>query len=218
MNGYCMPDSQQLKIEFSSLIKELKAAKLYFSFYQKLVEAKKGKDLLDSYGFWDHTISSYAISTFACLCRVYDNYPKKPKAFHLSKFVKDVKTINKEKWAEKWKDKTERAKLYADLKFLRSGQQVLKLREWRNNVICHRNQELLLGGKGGFFKKNGFDEKEINELIESGFLILKNWASIYESDFDKWIVEIHRANAQEEADIPLVLAALRSFRDKQSQV
>jgi len=149
---------------------------------------------------------------------VYDNYPKKPKAFHLSKFVKDVKTINKEKWAEKWKDKTERAKLYADLKFLRSGQQVLKLREWRNNVICHRNQELLLGGKGGFFKKNGFDEKEINELIESGFLILKNWASIYESDFDKWIVEIHRANAQEEADIPLVLAALRSFRDKQSQV
>jgi hypothetical protein len=212
--GCCMAESQQLKIKFSSLIQELKTAKLYFSFYQKLVEAKKGRDLLDSYGFWDHTITSYAISTFACLCRVYDNYPEKPEAFHLSKFVKDVKKINKDKWAEKWKDKTERAKLHTDLTFLSSGQKVLKLREWRNNVICHRNQELLLGGKDSFFKKNGFDEKEIKELIESGFLILKNWANIYESDFDKWIIEIHRANAQEEEDIPLVLAALRLFREK----
>jgi hypothetical protein len=208
-------ETDQLQTKFRSLILELKAAELYFSFYKKLLEAKKGKALLDSYGFWDHTITSYALSTFICLCRVYDDYRKKPTAFHLSNFAKDVRNINKEKWAEKWKERTERTKLCADLIFLKRDQRVLKLREWRNNVICHRNQALLLGGKDNFFRENGFDEKEIDELIDGGFLILQHWASIYESDYNKQVGEIKRANAQEEKDIPIVLAALRLSREKQ---
>src|SRR5208283_5237405 len=201
-----------LQPKFCSLILELKAAKLYFSFFQKLMEAKKGKDLLDSYGFWNHTITSYALSTFVCLCRVYDDYKKRPQAFHLSRFVKDIETIR----GGKFKEKTERAKLNADLNFLNNDQKVKRLREWRNKVVCHREQDLLLGGKHNFFVEYGLDEREIHELIERGFLILQNWASIYESDYAKWIGEINRANAQEERDIPVVLAALRLSREKQN--
>jgi hypothetical protein len=214
-----MSETDQLQTKFSLLIGELKAAKLFFSFFQKLTEAKNGKDLVDSYGFWDQTITSYALSAFVCLCRVYDDYPKKPTAFkptafHLLKFVKDANKINKTKWAEKWKQKTEKVKLCGDLIFLKSDHKVLKLRKWRNNVICHRNQTSLLGGKNNFFKENGFNEREVIELIERGFLILQHWASIYESDYDKWIVEINRANAQEEKDIPVVLTALRLNRQE----
>ena len=242
-----MFEPEQLKFKFSSLITELKAAKLYFSFYQKFTKAQTNNDLLNSHGFWDHTITCYALSTFLCLCHVFDTYSgnkrscwialwmrklfellkeifgfkkvesednkKMPEAIHLLKYVKDIKTIPGVKLND-----VGIAKLKSDLKFLRQDKKVLKLRKWRNNVICHRNQELLFNGKDNFFKENGFDEKEINELIESGFLILKNWASIYESDFDKRIIEIHRANAQEEADIPIILAAMRSFREKQRQV
>jgi hypothetical protein len=235
-------ENAELKVKFGSLIHELKAAKLHFSFYQRLVESAKGKDLLESWGFWNHTTSAHALSTFVHLCRVYDNYSannsqcqkpswnqklfltlkdilgvksknkiKKSETFHLSKFVKDVKQI----CGDKLKDKSERTTFFNDLNFLNNNQTVLKLRKWRNNVIGHRNQDLLLGGKNNFLKEFGFDDNEIHDLIINGFMILQHWATVYKSDYNKWICETNRANAQEEEDFSIILGALRLSRERQ---
>lgn len=85
---------------------------------------------------------------------------------------------------------------------------VLKLRNWRNNVICHRNLDLTLSNRDDFFKRNGFDDSEIQYLIESGFSILGHWANCYSSDYARSVQTIDDSITRDQNGI---MPALENF-------
>ena len=244
-----LTEAEGLKRKFSSLIGELGEAKIHFSLYKRLSAALKGKEFLEAWGFWNYTITAHAHSTLLHLCRVYDDFRGRKRRrkcalfclwlldcvkkilgiklerkkenndpFHLSRFVEEVKMMH----GVELKDKKEKRQHANDLEFVRRDPRVVKLRKWRNNVICHRNQDLLQGGKEKeeFFTKYGFDRegKEIEELIEKGFAILEHWEPYYESDYSLWISKIAPSILQEVEGVLPVLESLRLRLNQQRQV
>ena len=89
---------------------------------------------------------------------------------HLLRFVNEVEKISRTPLAGE-----EKKQHKADLEILQKkdrkksispDKRVIKLREWRNKVICHRSQNLVTGRQDDFFRVNGLEEKEIEELID----------------------------------------------------
>jgi hypothetical protein len=196
---------EKLKTKFVPLIRELGEAKLHFMFYGRLREGLKGSDFHEAWEFWNYTLTAHALSTLIHICRVYDDYKWREapghNALHLLRLVKEIEEIQKY-------DPAEPDQLKEDLAFLQRqdkeqnvhpNESVGKLREWRNNVICHRSLDLVLGDKDDYFRKNGFDDKEIQGLIENGFSILKRWASHYNpGEALRWIEAIEKSIIKEE--------------------
>lgn len=203
----------KLRMKFGSLMEELGRAELHFLLYKKLSEASKGKEFQEAWGFWNYTITAHAQSALLRLCRVYDNSGMKEQnpsriPWHLLRLVTEVE----DKDAQQQRD--------TDLEFLQGKKEderilmppdrrVVKLRKWRNNVVCHRNQDLVVGGRDSFFKVNGLEENEIQELIQMGFSILKRWACYYKSDYALWTSKIEASIAQEAEGVLPVLESLR---------
>lgn len=211
-------ETDKLKMKFGSLIEELGRAKLHFLLYRKLSEARKGKEFLEAWGFWNYTIMAHAQSALLQICRIYDDCRWRENdvnwnPLHLLRFVTDVEKLSTVRLQG-----DEKQQFDDDLKFLRKkdekknilpDRKVINLREWRTKVICHRSQDLVVGGRENFFKVNGLEENEIQELIEMGFLILKHWAHYYKSDYALWISKIEQFILQEQEGVLPVLESLR---------
>jgi len=101
------------------------------------------------------------------------------EAFHLLGLVREIQGLS-----EPGLSRAKRKQLYEDLKFLnggkggetKGGQPVDKLRRWRNNVICHRNQTLLLEGRKDFLKQASLELEDLKELVQRASEIHARWA------------------------------------------
>jgi hypothetical protein len=80
---------------------------------------------------------------------------------------------------------------------------VSNLRKWRNNLLSHSNEELILKGLNDFLALNPLTRSEFQQLINTSFSIIERWAPYY-----KMRVPIKRL-AQERADYLIVLQSLR---------
>ena len=182
-----------------SVADELAIANTSFYFYKKLFHAKKRgfrRELRKSPEFWGYTERAHLIVSLTYLCRVFDTYHN--PAFHLLRLVEE---IDEAKLSD-----SEKKQRRTDLAFLQKEKpdsKVAKLRKWRNNLLSHSNEELLIKGLNDFLARFPLNRSEIQRLINAGFSIIERWAPHY-----KVRVPIKRL-AQERADYLIVLQSLR---------
>ena len=138
---------------------------------------------------------------------MYDAYRARRKdrdAFHLLRLVEE---IDKSTLSD-----AERRQRQADLEFLQKEDtakkrfpdpRVSKLRKWRNNLLSHSNEELVLSGLNDFLKQSPIAPQEIQHLIDQGFSIIERWAPQYGVRFPI------KKLARERGDYLFVLESLR---------
>ena len=170
--------ADELALRFGHIATELAEAKIHITIYEQL-ESKKSefsKEFNHSLDFWERTKTAHLLTSLIGLCRVYDNN-RDPKQrvdrdpFHLLRFVEEIGTLSGSIFSVK-----ERKRQNCHLNFLRNNKQVLKLRKWRNGVICHRNQSLLLGGRENFLVQCNLSLEDVKNLIEKAAKIYARWA------------------------------------------
>jgi hypothetical protein len=198
--------------KFKWLADDLAIANTSFYFFKKLSDAQKREfrgELRKSQEFWGYTQRAHCIVSLIYLCRVFDTYRNKTRkagdAFHLLRLIEE---IDKSKLSN-----SEKRQLQADLNFLQKedlknnkfpNSKVAKLRKWRNNLLSHSNEDLILKGLNDFLVLNPLTRSEIQQLIDKGFSILERWAAYYKAS-----LPIKRL-AQERADYLIVLQLLRA--------
>lgn len=187
------------------LADDLAIANTSFYFYKKLYDAQKRgfrRELGKSPEFWGYTERAHCIISLIYLCRVFDTH--RNPAFHLLRLVEE---IDESKLSD-----SEKRQRRIDLNFLQKedlklnkfpNSKVAKLRKWRNNLLSHSNEDLILIGLNNFLAKNPLTRSEIQYLIDNGFSIIERWAPYY-----KVRLPIKRL-AQERADYLIALQALR---------
>ena len=163
------------------LATQLAVANTHLHIYQKLrtefAGSLKGK-FYKSKDFWGFTLSAHFQIAVLNLCRLYDDHKC---AFSLHRFLKD---IPKERFKPPENDLWN-----TDIAYV-SGQSLfrplVKLKEWRYNIIGLTNYRTSSGGMEEFLEKNPVAIEEIQKLIDDGFSILERWTYHYE---DKCIQE-----------------------------
>jgi hypothetical protein len=184
---------------------DLAIANTSFYFYKKLFDAKKRgfrRELRKSPEFWGYTERAHLIVSLTYLCRVFDIYHK--PAIHLLRLIEE---IDESKLSD-----SEKKQRRTDLGFLQKenlksnkfpNSKVAKLRKWRNNLLSHSNEEMLIKGLNDFLARTPLTRSEIQRLINAGFSIIERWAPYY-----KVRVPVKRL-APERADYLIVLQSLR---------
>jgi hypothetical protein len=112
------------------------------------------------------------------LSRKRKGHPER-EAFHLLGLVREIRELSGPGLS-----RAKRKQLYEDLRFLnggkrgerKGGQPVDKLRRWRNHVICHRNQTLVLQGREDFLKQGSLELEDLKELVQRGSQTYARWA------------------------------------------
>jgi hypothetical protein len=197
--------------KFKWVADDLAIANTSFYFYKKLFDARKRgfrRELRNSPEFWGYTERAHLIASLTYLCRVFDTHREKKQkdrdAFHLLRLVEE---IDESKLSD-----LEKRQRQTDLDFLQRkdtklnkcpNPKVAKLRKWRNNLLSHSNEGLILKGLNDFLVLNPLTRSEIQQLINAGFSIMERWATHY-----KVRVPIKRL-AQERDDYLIVLQSLR---------
>lgn len=194
--------------KFQWVADDLAIANTSFYLYKKLVDARRQEFRMEiriSREFWRYTIRAHEQTTLACLCRVYDSRKVKD-AFHLLRLVEEID--------ESMLSDAEKKQRQADLEFLQkksSDAKVAKLRKWRNNLLSHSNENLILSGYPSFRKSNEFLFEEIQHLIDQGILIMERWAIQYGVGLPI------KKLAQERDDYLFVLESLRLGLQQQKE-
>ena len=210
--------AETMKDKFNWLAYDLAIANTSFYFYKKIVDAQRQEfrlELRKSREFWGYTKRAHEQTALAYLCRVYDTYRDRRKdrdAFHLLRLVEEID--------ESMLSDAEKRQRQADLEFLQKEDatkkrfpdpRVAKLRKWRNNLLSHSNEEVVLNGLKPFREKNPFAPEEIQQLVDQGFSIIERWALQYEVSFPI------KKLAQERDDYLFVLESLRLALHRQKE-
>lgn len=200
-----LSETGKLKRKFKWLADDLAIANTSFYFFKKISNAKKRgfqREFRKSKEFWGYTERAHCLASLIYLCRVFDTYGK--PTFNLRRLVEE---IDESKLSDS--EKKQRRK---DLNFLQkenrnpktiSVSKLAKLRKWRNELLSHSNEDLILKGLNNFLARNPLPRSEVQQLINTGFSIMERWASCY-----KVSLPIKRL-AQERADYLIVLQSLR---------
>jgi hypothetical protein len=190
--------------KFQWVAADLTIANTSFYFYKKLFDTQKRglrRELRKSPIFWNYTQRAHIQTALAYLCRVYDTYragSKDRDAFHLLRLVEEID--------ESILSDAKKRQRQADLKFLQKifpDPRVAKLRKWRNYLLSHSNEMVVLNGLKPFREENPLATEEIQQLIDQGFSIIKRWAYQYKVRFPI------KKLPQESDDYLLMLEALR---------
>jgi hypothetical protein len=171
------------KVEY--LATQLGIANTHLYLFTHLRAAHEGplqKEMHKSLDFWHYTLGAHIQAVIVHLCRLYDYQGphRRGRALHLLLFVQEID--------ESKLNTPELALRQSDLQFLQKANPktgaapdrvVSKLREWRNNLVAHRDYDLSLGGIAEFLKQFPVDLLELQALIDRGFEILDRWKHYY---------------------------------------
>ena len=196
--------------KFKWVADDLAIANTSFYFYKRLLHAQKHgyrRELRKSQEFWGYTQRAHCITALIYLCRVYDTYRNQRPGrdpFHLLRLVEEID--------ESKLSGAERKQRQADLEFLQKEDtaqkrlpdpRVAKLRKWRNNLLSHSNQDMILGGLNNFRELNPLTTEEIQKLVNEGLSIIERWA------LQHGVLFPIKRLAQERGDYLFVLESLR---------
>jgi hypothetical protein len=174
---------------FKWLADDLAIANTSFYIYRNLLDAEKHgfrNEMQKSKEFWGYTQRAHCIVSLIYLCRVFDTYRnrirKADDAFHLLRLVEE---IDESKLSGQQNDQRRKDVNYLQREDWKLNKfpdpKVARLRKWRNNLLSHSNEELILKGLNDFIASNPLADSEIQQLIDDGFTILERWAPFYKA-------------------------------------
>jgi hypothetical protein len=166
----------RMKIEY--LATQLAVANMHLYLYEKLRSEQNDKlrsEFYKSKDFWGFSLAAHIQIAVLHLCRIYDG---NKKALHMFRFLKEIPVTRF--------SQSDKVQMQSDLATLNQASLsscLKKLREWRNKLIAHSNYAMAIEGAQDFLKQHALNLKEIQGLIDDGFLILERWAYHCEDQF-----------------------------------
>jgi AbiU2 len=118
--------------------------------------------------FWDYTLTAHSGMAIRDLGVIYDTHRDGINLANLLEMV-DVQTL----------DVSSRQKHLGFVGIAGSPSTdpaVKTLREWRNNIVAHYNEEVAATDREDFWKRNPLDEASLQTLIDKGFEVVE-WCS-----------------------------------------
>ncbi|MGD0651724.1 MAG: hypothetical protein ABSA97_11395 [Verrucomicrobiia bacterium] len=191
-----LKNAEEFESHLISLFHELRSANDHFHFVNCLYQALSDyeREIQQSPAFWGKTIDAHVSAMWSYLCRVYDDHPAAVHLLFLLETVRDkpdifCKTAFKQRLGQaegcddlvdKFGD-PDKGKVEEYISFCRDPNPLVGgLREWRHNVVAHLNKRVSTDVEQ-FKQQWPFEQKDIQELINKGYEMLKMCAESYDS-------------------------------------